>query len=517
MQLHEECKDCLLKSQLKKIESAHADNPKAVKQFKKEVQALVKSAPQSSCAPLLMREINGLSRKIFGCDIDYSAEKTLFNGKLLALEEQLFNEITATDDPLCEALKFTMAANYIDFARLSDLNEGAVDYVLSAARRAEPQKEALEKLKEKLQTAKTLLFLHDNCGEIVLDKILIRVIKQIYPQISVTSVVRGAPIINDVTLKDAKEVNLSGFSTVIDNGTDIPGTYLKEINPQTLEALETSDVIISKGLGNLETLYGEGFEIFYSFTCKCGHIATRFNSPLWSAAFVYEEKSSPVLSDGAENSQVGFPAEEERSGADILVESLSPETHIHRMGKFIPKKTAAYIVAALYFAVGVLCVSITNTIAEVLPYIIGSAMALIAFIRLIIALATREFKSAKTNKTATSLVLIGFVALILYEQISGKHDDAIVLISVAWGIEGLFEGAHAFNHAFATMFKSWKCAYFFLKGIIECAVAFILLYLPSDHNAHFLHIVVFGANLIIDAITMLPPVKNFFKIKKEKK
>ena len=287
MRLDEECKGCLYKSQLKKIESAHSGNVK-VRQFKDEVKALLQNPPQSYCSPLLMRDINGLSRKIFGCDIDYSAEKSLFNSKLLALEEQLYNEVTASSDPVAEALKFTMAANYIDFARLSDLNESAIEYVLSAAKRAEPQIEALQKFKTKLETAKTLCFLHDNCGEIVLDKILIRVIKKFHPQISITSVVRGKPVINDVTEHDAKEVGLYDYATVIGNGTDIPGTYLKEVNALTLNSLKTSDIILSKGLGNLETLYGEGCAVFYSFTCKCAHIADRFNLPLWSAAFICE-------------------------------------------------------------------------------------------------------------------------------------------------------------------------------------------------------------------------------------
>lgn len=287
MELDEECKACLYKSQLKKIESTHSDRTKLQK-FKEEVKNLLKNPPANYCAPLLMRDINGISRKIFGQDIDYSAEKTLFNNSLLALEEQLYAEISTVPDPLREALKFTMAANYIDFARLSDLTVGAVDYVLSAAKRAEPEKTAYDKLKCKLKTAKTLCFLHDNCGEIVLDKILIRVIKQNYPQIEITSVVRGSAIINDVTKKDAEETGLTDFANVIDNGTGVPGTYLKEVNPQTLKTLKTSDIIISKGLGNLETLYGEGYSVFYSFTCKCGHISKRFGAPLWSAVFIEE-------------------------------------------------------------------------------------------------------------------------------------------------------------------------------------------------------------------------------------
>lgn len=289
MRLDEECKPCLFNSQLKKVERERTDKT-LFEKFKAGVKKLCDNPPESYCAPLLMRDIDLYHRKVFGCGIDYSREKSAFNNKLLGMEEQLYLEIISSSDPVAEALKFAMASNYIDFARLCDLNEGSVDLVLAAAERAEPDVSTFESFKEKLKTAKTLLYLHDNCGEIVLDKILIRVIKSIYPQISVTSVVRGKPVINDVTVYDAKEVGLYDVATVVDNGTDVPGTYLKEVAPEIINLLKTSDVIISKGLGNLETLYGEGFKIFYAFTCKCRHIAEAFKIPLWSAAFTQEKE-----------------------------------------------------------------------------------------------------------------------------------------------------------------------------------------------------------------------------------
>ena len=64
---------------------------------------------------------------------------------------------------------------------------------------------------------------------------------------------------------------------------------LKEISKETLDAMRGADVLLSKGLGNLETLYGEGFNAFYAFTCKCAHIAEQFGVPLWSAAFIEEK------------------------------------------------------------------------------------------------------------------------------------------------------------------------------------------------------------------------------------
>lgn len=289
MKLDKECRSCLFNSQLKKVEREQTDKTK-LEEFKSAVKRLCESAPDDFCAPLLMRGIDLKHREIFGCGIDYSREKSQFNRLLLNMEDELYNRITSSPDPVEEALKFAMASNYIDFARLSDLNEDSVGLVLSAAARASVDKATLESFKNKLQTAKTLCFLHDNCGEIVLDKILIRVIKSIYPQIAVTSVVRGKPVINDVTVKDAQEVGLDRIATVADNGTDIPGTYLKEVSPETIKLLNESDVIISKGLGNLETLYGGCYGIFYAFNCKCAHISERFNLPLWSAAFIEQVK-----------------------------------------------------------------------------------------------------------------------------------------------------------------------------------------------------------------------------------
>ncbi|MDE7306130.1 MAG: ARMT1-like domain-containing protein [Clostridia bacterium] len=287
MRLDAECKDCLFNSQLKKVEREQTDLKK-LKTFKEGVRELCANPPPDYCAPLLMRDIDRLHKKIFGEGIDYSREKAAFNGKLSDMEDGLFAEVTVAPDPLERALAFAMSANYIDFARLCDLDGESVEYVLQAAKKAKPDGATLEKLKLKLESAKTLCYLHDNCGEIVLDKILIRVIKKLYPQIEVTSVVRGSPIINDVTRDDAAAVGLEKFAIVIDNGTDVPGTFLEEISPEVARLLNDSDVIISKGLGNLDTLYGEGYEIFYAFNCKCNHIAERFCYPLWAAAFIYD-------------------------------------------------------------------------------------------------------------------------------------------------------------------------------------------------------------------------------------
>lgn len=289
MELNEECKGCLYASQLTKVEKDQADKDK-FERFKAGVKKLCDNPPPEYCAPLLMRDIDNFHREIFGEGIDYSREKSMFNLALLKMEEELYSSLISLPDPLEGALKFATASNYIDFARLCGLNEESIQTVFEAARRAEIAPAALELLKLRLTKTESLCILHDNCGEIVLDKILIRVIKNLYPQISVTSVVRGEPIINDVTLYDAQEVGLDKIATVVANGSGVPGTYIMEVSPEVLCLLKNSGVVISKGLGNLETLFGAGYDIFYAFNCKCTHISERFNLPLWSAAFIYGGK-----------------------------------------------------------------------------------------------------------------------------------------------------------------------------------------------------------------------------------
>lgn len=218
-----------------------------------------------------------------------------------------------------------------------------------------------------------------------------------------------------------------------------------------------------------------------------------------------------------ENAVADGAAEESFGGSygDFIVEEFSAEHNVSRVAEFtrLPANTATYIVAAVYFIVGVLCVSITRSVTEILPYIVGGMMVLLGTVRFISAIIHKEYRQIKTNKTATSLILAALGIMILVQQFDDSNDSAVMLISIVWGILGLFEGAHAFNHAFKRIANSERCVYYLIKGIIECVVGFMLLYQPDSHDAHFFHVVVFGANLIFDAITMIPQVKTFLTMK----
>ena len=198
------------------------------------------------------------------------------------------------------------------------------------------------------------------------------------------------------------------------------------------------------------------------------------------------------------------------SYGDFIIEEFSAEQNAKRLVSVtkMSKNTAAYIMSAVNLVLGVLCVSITGIIAEVLPYIVGAMMISIGVVQFIIAIIHKEYKEVKTNKTVTFFLVAALGIMIIFQEIDSTNDSAIMLVSVIWGVLGLFEGAHAFNHALHRIANSERCAYYIIKGLLECVVAFMLLYRPDSHEIHHFHIIVFGANLILDAITMLPPVKK---------
>ena len=135
-----------------------------------------------------------------------------------------------------------------------------------------------DELTDDLRKAKKMVYLTDNCGEIVMDKLLIREIQKKYPDLQVTVLVRGAEVINDATMEDAVQVGLTEVAKVISNGSDIAGTWLEEISEEAKEALEEADVILSKGQGNFETLRKCGMNIYYIFCASviCLLIPFRF-------------------------------------------------------------------------------------------------------------------------------------------------------------------------------------------------------------------------------------------------
>ncbi len=206
--------------------------------------------------------------------------------------------------------------------------------------------------------------------------------------------------------------------------------------------------------------------------------------------------------------------EKEQSYGDLIVGEFSAEKNAVKLANLtkLPEKVVMYVLSVIYIIVGVLCMSITSLITEILPYLVGGMLTLAGVIKFIVALVQKEYRSVNTNATATSLIATLLGIMIIVQKID-PYSDPVMMISVIWGVLGLFESAYAFNHVFKRIANSERCIFYLIRGIMECAVAFMLLYQPENHDVHFFHIIVLGVNLVVDGITMLPFVKKVLTVK----
>ncbi len=300
------CVSCLYK---KALDRYPTDAPReAVLDYYRRLGEALAHLSDCTCGPEMQECINDIYAATFG---DHSAEEVAryaalkhhFNAWMLefAASEGLADRIRAAADPLREALGYAMTGNYIDFGALGSVDEDKLRTLLrGASERVPADSPAYKRLVTRLREAKRLVYLTDNCGEVVLDKLLIEYLCAADPTLSVTVMVRGRPILNDATREDAQEVGLDRLPSVrlLDNGDGLAGTSLGRISPEALDALTSADLILSKGQGNYETLQGCGLPICYAFLCKCTLFATRFSVPLYTGMLCWEEDGGDERNEG---------------------------------------------------------------------------------------------------------------------------------------------------------------------------------------------------------------------------
>ncbi|NLY82578.1 MAG: DUF89 family protein [Clostridiales bacterium] len=280
--------NCLVKSQLDKMPENADEEAKA--SYMKAVLNTVGNCEDWETAPVVHSKLIKLQKELFGDSISYKEEKKLFNDLMLKEEDKIKSKIEKTNDPVLTAIKYARTGNYIDFAALENVNEEELLNLLSESEKSDINEEEYENFKSDMEKAKNLVVLADNTGEIVLDKIMIEEIKQKYPKVSVTVIVRGAPVINDVTKEDAEYVGIDKIAKIIENGTAVAGTALELINKETKDAILKADLILSKGQGNFETLNTCGLNIYYVFLCKCQWFVKQFNIKKLEGVFVNDRR-----------------------------------------------------------------------------------------------------------------------------------------------------------------------------------------------------------------------------------
>ncbi|HBK68850.1 MAG TPA: hypothetical protein DDZ91_09425 [Firmicutes bacterium] len=255
----------------------------------KEVFFQLATAKEDGTAPVLMAKVMRLLKEQVGIINAYDHTKTEYNELLLSKEAKIVEKINSSEDKLLAALQYAMVGNYIDFGAMDSVDHKKLEELLDSAVQEEINEDEIKAFKNQLKTATQLVYITDNAGEIVLDKIFIKIIKELYTALNILVIVRGAPILNDATIKDAQAIGLTKITEVIPNGTDIPGTQLEALGDRAKEIIEKADLIISKGQGNFETLFGCDLNIYYIFLCKCDLFMQKFQMDRFKGVFVNEK------------------------------------------------------------------------------------------------------------------------------------------------------------------------------------------------------------------------------------
>jgi len=260
-----ECFPCQLETALNALKKATKDE-NIKRKVMLEVLKILLDHGYNYPPPKVFKEImKTIKNSTYNYD-PYKEDKKEQNENMLKLYAQFKKEIIKSDEPILKALLLSGAGNLIDAV----INNTTFTMDLNSIFKKGFLIDEFCDFKKELPKAHTLLLIADNSGEIVLDKILIELLKEYYAHLQIFLAVRGAPVLNDVTLDDLGEMEFSDICSIISTGDDTPGVILEYVSGEFKKIFEASDLIIAKGQGNFETLESLGDpRIFFLFWAKC--------------------------------------------------------------------------------------------------------------------------------------------------------------------------------------------------------------------------------------------------------
>ena len=285
MQFDAHCIECLVHRH-HRLAMAKNDGEKAFS-YIKDVLQIILDAPEGVSAPWLTGKFTEAYGKYWPGEDAYADLKKDSNDLVLELLPNIRPLVEQAEDPLAMAIQFSRTGNFLDFGILTpEIAHKALWDAVKKTPETTLEPTAYQALLQDLSTAKHLVILGDNAGEIVFDMLPIEQLQKRYPTLDITYCVRGKNAMNDATRADATYVGMDKLCRVIDNGSGIAGTEPDYIGQELKLALESADIILSKGSGNMESLVGCGLNVYYIFMCKCEMFAKDFGVELYSGMLV---------------------------------------------------------------------------------------------------------------------------------------------------------------------------------------------------------------------------------------
>ena len=279
MRINVECIPCFTRQAIATTRRC-TDDPAIEWEVVRRVSRLIAELSPESTPPDFAADVYGVVSEFTGVDDPFCAQKVEANNLAMAVVAELGNGIEDFPDPLLAAVKLSIAGNSMDLGVVTEF--GDVGDLARRVMETDLGVDDYEELRARVKAAKDILVIGDNTGEIVFDRVLIERMRRIN-HCRYTYMVRGRPVINDVTRKDATDVGIDGVAEVADTGAGTPGLVLSTCSKDAHERFMNADLVISKGQGNYESLSDAPREVFFLLLAKCDVVSRELQVPVGSA------------------------------------------------------------------------------------------------------------------------------------------------------------------------------------------------------------------------------------------
>jgi uncharacterized protein with ATP-grasp and redox domains len=276
MKIQKECLPCLLKRILFETELSTTDEARQVQTARLACRLLAEYYNPSVCSATVATKIHKAVYESLADPDPYKKLKAASNKTAMALLPKIQARLESSDDRLKGSMLCAIIGNMMDFGiEGSSSHPEMLQQVFDRLYEEGLGYDDYEKVKKLLHTAKRVVVFTDNCGEIVFDKVLCHELKQFNPQVHITVVVKGEPVLSDATMEDARRIRLDeSVDEILTTGCFAVGVDFSHLPVKVKEAVESADVIVAKGMANYESFSETSYRpIVYLLRTKCAVIA----------------------------------------------------------------------------------------------------------------------------------------------------------------------------------------------------------------------------------------------------
>ena len=276
MNLLLECVPCFARQALDAVVEAIPDSGRREPILRRLLREIAEG-DWSDTPPAMAQRLHRSIRRELDDPDPYRAVKVRMNQMAASLVPAMRARIATHPDPREAAVRVAIGGNLLDVGAKTQIAADELPAHLETIW-TQPLRGDVPALFAAADRARSILYLADNAGEIFFDRLLL----ERFPAGRVAVVVRGSPVLNDATLDDARAAGIHEIAPVLDNGSDAPGTILRDCSARFRASFANADLVVSKGQGNFETLSDSDRPVFFLFTVKCPLVARKVGEPVGS-------------------------------------------------------------------------------------------------------------------------------------------------------------------------------------------------------------------------------------------